>query len=300
MPAKQKSNLVQILWICLGLLFLVEAIEILANLMGVSLLIYPFFENLVILIPACLILLHQFHSLGGQKAVTFFSLAFITGLFFEIIGVQFGTTFGGHYVYNFGQTAMILGVPLIVPLHWSIFIYTGYAITSSFLVWTDKKKPGWKNKKSFLLLPLLVILDGILVVAIDLVMDPLQVMAGKWTWLDGGAYYDIPLDNFLGWFLVTIIATGFFRTIEYYYPKRQTKINKKQSLQIIPVLAYGSLCIFLCSNAVHLQLPELAMIGILAMMPIVIINVFLYIFWQIKYKFAFLPRPLAKIFLQIK
>ncbi len=42
--------------------------------------------------------------------------------------------------------------------------------------------------------------------AIDLVIDPLAAnQLGYWRWVKSSAYYGIPLHNFAGWFVVSLI-----------------------------------------------------------------------------------------------
>jgi putative membrane protein len=116
--------------------------------------------------------------------------------------------------------------------------------------------------------------DGLVVVAIDLLMEPLHVMARNWTWLDGGPYYGIPVGNFVGWFVVTVISTGIFRAFEYFSPPKPTGIDK--SVLLIPVVGYGMLCLAFVFLALMVQLPELAITGFFAIFPIVIANLVLF------------------------
>jgi putative membrane protein len=38
----------------------------------------------------------------------------------------------------------------------------------------------------------------------DVVMDPGQTRAGSWVWEAGGAYFGVPLQNFMGWMVTTL------------------------------------------------------------------------------------------------
>ena len=52
------------------------------------------------------------------------------------------------------------------------------------------------------------ILTGIIAVILDLFIDPVAVRAGYWVWLvKGTVYYDIPLLNFVGWFVLMFLAS---------------------------------------------------------------------------------------------
>ena len=229
---------------------------------------------LVLLFPILCILLHSFWSLTMPRAIMFLLLASLTGLFSEIWGLSSGVIFGGHYVYQ--QSAyMLFHVPYIVPIYWAVFIYTSYCVTNSFLFWNNKDKPNSKAKNLFLLIPLLVIFDGLFTVIIDLIMDPIQVHSGTWAWLDKGPYFGIPIGNFIGWFIVAVLTTGIYRTYEYFYPKT-TDISKTTFM--IPVIGYGALSIAMLFIALQNNLYPIAILSLLIMFPVPLINVAVFIY----------------------
>jgi len=104
------------------------------------------------------------------------------------------------------------------------------------------------------------------------------VMARNWVWLDNGHYYGIPVGNFVGWFMVTVISTGIFRAFEYLSPPKSTVIDK--SVLLIPVVGYGMLCMLFVFLALIAKLPVLAITGFVIMFPIVIANLILFNKWR--------------------
>jgi putative membrane protein len=48
-------------------------------------------------------------------------------------------------------------------------------------------------------------MSSLLVVAVDLVVDPGAVAQGLWVWVEDGAYYGVPLINYGGWLLTGFI-----------------------------------------------------------------------------------------------
>jgi putative membrane protein len=230
------------------------------------------------LIPIALTLLHASVVFTRLRGLLLILLSFLVGLAFEAVGVRFGFVFGSHYAYNsqeFGP--MLLGVPLIVPMYWSVFIYLGYSISTSFLVWTNKHKPEMR-RNDFAVLPVLILLDGLIVVAIDLFMDPLMVLHGKWFWSGGGPFFGIPLGNFVTWFLVTIVTTGIFRAFEWRFAQQPKQVDK--SVYVAPVVAYAALCGSFAALAMDAGLHDLVLIGVAAMMPVVIVNLFCFLLWK--------------------
>ena len=123
----------------------------------------------------------------GQKAWLLFAVSFGFGLLTEWVGHTTGVPFGAY-----GYTApgpQLLGVPLLVPLGWFAFTLIGIELSP----------PGTKRW-----------LAPLALVAWDVGLDPLMVSQGFWRF-DGGAYYGIPLSNFVGWFvagaaLVTLLG----------------------------------------------------------------------------------------------
>lgn len=262
----------KILWIIFFFIILASVASIIGDLLGPSLFKISFFNSLILFVPVVLLFLHSIWTLSFFRGITFILIACLTGFIFEFIGLRYGTVFGGNYIYS-PEAIKIFTVPLNVILYWGVFIYTGYCVANSFLYWSNKDKP-YKSKNAIFLLPLLILFDSLIVVAIDLFMDPLQVRAGSWTWLDGGPYFGIPIGNFIGWALVTIITTGLFRLYEYSKP---TVVDESlKSVFIIPVLGYGLLYLNFFSSAIRINMTNLAFIGSLTMLPVVLFNLFLF------------------------
>ncbi|MFA6427240.1 MAG: carotenoid biosynthesis protein [Candidatus Magasanikbacteria bacterium] len=238
----------------------------------------PFFNNLIfsiiipIIIPMGLMGYHAFFTLNIRRGLFLIVFAGLVGWFFEIIGLKYRTFFGGQYIYN-TTIPLILDVPYAVVIFWSFFIYFGYTFTTSFLYWSHKDKPNKDNHKLFLLF-VLILMDGLTVTAIDLFMDPIQAKAGTWTWLQGGAYFGVPIGNFVGWFTVTVIVTSIFRIFEYFFPQKSTGANKKFFL--IPVIGYIILAFYYTANAIYFELYGLIVVGLFLMLSMVTANLFYY------------------------
>jgi putative membrane protein len=209
--------------------------------------------------------------LGLKRGCGFLLLAGLAGFIFESIGLSTTAVFG-HYAYQM-QTPSLYSVPWLVIIYWTVFVYIGYAISTSFLYWSGKAKPSINNRRKILLIGL-ILTDGIAVTAIDLFMDPLQVNLGSWSWAEGGAYFGVPLQNFLGWFLVTIIITSIFRLYEYYFPHRLAVISK--TVFIIPLIAYIAILLAFIVLSIIFRMPSLAAVGSVLMVVIAAVNLFWY------------------------
>lgn len=119
----------------------------------------------------------------------------ILGFAVEAIGVHSGFPFG-RYKYTDVLQPQIIGVPLVMAAAWIVVAAYVNAMLTGFRLPTQ----------------LAAVIAGVWMTAIDLVIDPLA--AGRlnyWRWIDTGSYYGIPLQNFLGWFLVSWLIFSLFK-----------------------------------------------------------------------------------------
>jgi len=223
----------------------------------------------VAVLSVVLLVLHGSRMLGLLRLTGLVATAATTGFIFEFFGVRGGTVFGGQYFYDEAQyeNMMLLGVPIPVIVFWAVFIYVGYCITNSFVRWMGKAKPAKAHGNAHWI-ALLVLLDGMAVMAFDLFMDPIVVHRGGWVWAEQGAYFGIPIGNFIGWFLVTVIATSIFRGFEYFAPKESP--SSSDFVHLIPVLGYGIVGVMFTIHAAKEGMPGESLAGFAVMMPFVL------------------------------
>ncbi|HOZ46784.1 MAG TPA: carotenoid biosynthesis protein [Candidatus Hydrogenedentes bacterium] len=218
-----------------------------------------------------LLITHGSRTMGFGRLVLLAALAAFIGFGFEYFGVRTGTVFGGHYRYNeeHYRGVMVFDVPVAVPVFWAVFIYTGYSTVNTFLLWLGRVQPRRTAHDAALLL-LLVALDSMMVMALDMFMDPIVVNRGGWEWADEGPYFGIPIGNFVGWFVVTAIVTTLFRTYEYLRPAPPCTAHN--AIRLIPPLGYGLVAVMFALHAVKEQMDGVALAGLAVMLPFVLTN----------------------------
>lgn len=263
--------------ILLGAVYVIQSItgssnSSLLNFSGLTLV-----GKIILCLAILLLMLHSVWTLGVFRGMSLVALSFTMGLVFEIVGVNYAMVFGGHYFYDTAIQPRILDVPLLIPLIWAGFIYAGYSIVSSFFVWLNRGGPCAIRhriifKVSFAALSALVVL------AIDLVMEPLQVAAGNWRWLEGGRYFGIPAGNFLGWFLVAFISILIFAILQEHLPGQREDTDEQ--VLLIPVIGYGFLCVILSFWALRTDMLSFVSVGCITMLPTVVINLSLFQRWK--------------------
>jgi len=215
---------------------------------------------------------HAVLTKGWKRTILLLALSFIIAFTAEALGVNFGLIFG-NYHYSSILGVQILGVPLLAALAWEPIIYAAFTITDIIAPYLmDSNSPLLRRLPSYLLLGLI---GSLATTAWDMMIDPIAVSQGWWVWHDGGEYLPylangVPIQNFLGWLGVSFLINLLYRLI----CDRHIQQNASIELSILgPITLYVSL--FLTSFGVSitiLQRPEVALVGLLAMGPFVIIS----------------------------
>lgn len=125
--------------------------------------------------------------------VVFALCAFALGV--EILGIQTGFPYGSFAYHPTLQTQLILGVPWTTPFGWLPLVFASFTAAQAI----TQRQRSYRN----------VLIGLVILVAMDLVLDPGAVSLGLWQYLKGGLYYGVPLSNFFGWSLTGAIALFF-------------------------------------------------------------------------------------------
>lgn len=214
------------------------------------------------------VILHALEKLGKQETIMFFSITLSLSFISEYLGVTHGLIFGKYAYHDY--TNMILGlVPWQTPLSWSVIIYICYQMTNLFLKGFGGEK--FKLTNSFFFLTLLSSIDGLIAVNIDMILDPVctNIPNPSWTWENTGPYFGIPITNFIGWFVVTFVATIIFRIYELTIDKGLN--DKIRWLDFTPVAVYGTYMVRYVIASLNLGYIEYALVGITTMMPFIML-----------------------------
>jgi len=112
-------------------------------------------------------------------------------LLIEYIGLVTGWPYGS-FIYTGHLGCKILGIlPWTVGLSW-----TPLVIGSVALVYANTR-----------IKILRIILPVFLLVVFDLLLDPVAVHLGMWSYVYGGIYYSVPIQNFVGWIFSGLIGS---------------------------------------------------------------------------------------------
>jgi putative membrane protein len=212
--------------------------------------------------------LHSLYVHGRKRTLVFLAIGFSLGLASEHVGAAYGWIFGKFH-YQPDRLMFFGTVPIFTPLSWWLILYCAYNTTN--LIIGDPASGGQKSLRRFLAVPLMAGLDGLMAMNLDMLFDPIMVCPERkrWVWEFGGSYFDIPIQNFLGWFLV-----GF--TISLLIRLYDMRAGPSVSLggrfvHYLPSGLYGLMFALFALLSVIDGYPQYALIGFGGMAPFVLL-----------------------------
>lgn len=155
------------------------------------------------------------------------------GLLAETVGVHTGFPFG-DYRYTGTLGVEVLGVPAVVPLAWVMMAWPALLVGRALAGAVRTERPPW----------LVVPLGAWALASWDVFLDPQMVDAGHWVWahpapgLPGVA--DVPLTNFAGWALVSVLMVLFLHRGIPSAPARAELHPRAGPAPLLYLWTYGS------------------------------------------------------------
>lgn len=144
------------------------------------------------------LIVHGSRCYGGRQVLRFAGIVFLTGWFFETISIVTGFPFG-HYHYTDSMKPFLGHVPVSVMPAYCVMGYVSWSMARIVL----NRHETWTDNAVRFAVP---VTAAFFMVLWDVSMDPLRAtVEQRWIWLDGGSHLGVPLQNYLGWALVTWI-----------------------------------------------------------------------------------------------
>lgn len=147
-------------------------------------------------------------DLGRARTLAFLFWGGGVALVAELVSTRVGVPFGlYHYTGATRGAELFVGnVPSFSPLSFPFLAYASFCLARrAFGPAWDATRAGRAS---------VVLLSGILMMLLDVVIDPLAVRGERWFlghifyYPDGGLYFGVPLSNFLGWLIVGWLTIG--------------------------------------------------------------------------------------------
>lgn len=142
------------------------------------------------------------HKNFDNSFCIFAGITFIVSFLAEVIGVQSGLLFG-HYWYGNSLGLKLWEVPLLIGLNWLVLVYSIGSLTAKLQTNTFLK----------------AFVAAILMVGLDYFIEPAAMQFDFWHWKNNV----VPLQNYVGWFLLAFILQSYFQ---------QSTVYKKNPLAI--------------------------------------------------------------------
>ncbi|MFF0578129.1 carotenoid biosynthesis protein [Streptosporangium saharense] len=149
--------------------------------------------GLIVLLLTVCALAFAVGTYGPFRASAALCVAVAAGYAAEWVGVRTGLPFGG-YDYTDVLRPQLGGVPVVVALAWGGM---GLAAHATALAATTVLRGGRVTR---------IVLGACALTAWDLFLDPQMTRLGLWTWHVPGPYRGVPLSNFVGWLLVSLLV----------------------------------------------------------------------------------------------
>jgi uncharacterized membrane protein len=143
-------------------------------------------------------------DLGWPRMALFAACVWPVAWVAEFASTRVGVPFGlYHYTeHTRGQELYLANVPVFDTLSFVFLAYAAFCLAR--VVLGGQRATGLR----------LALLTGVLMMLLDVVIDPLAVRGDRWFlgrifyYPEGGVYFGVPLSNFAGWVIVGVVGAA--------------------------------------------------------------------------------------------
>ncbi len=216
--------------------------------------------------------LYGMERYGLKHMVILFLITWLVSNFFEALSIQTGFPFG-FYSYANSLGPQLFGVPIVIMFAYFAMGYVSWTLAHILTGQYSKKLEG----KQIFIVPFVA---TFIMIMWDLNLDPISAtLRSLWIWQNPGAYFGIPITNYLGWFLVVFI---FFQIFAIYFskydtvnPTKKTTVFSSKPFWNEMAVVYGIVALDVIlrpiSNLNDITIP-MALITVFTMLFVVIIS----------------------------
>ncbi len=175
-------------------------IIIIFHIVGLIGFLVPFLRPLFLRIVPFHLLLMLFllllnHHGRFLKLLSFAAIIMVLGFTAEWIGVHKHWIFG-DYIYGETLGFKVMEIPLMIGVNWFLLIYATGTLIKKVPV-----KEAW----------LQIIIGAVLLVLLDLLIEPVAVRLDYWHWFKG----IVPIKNYIGWLIVSSALLTVFHYFKF-------------------------------------------------------------------------------------
>jgi putative membrane protein len=178
------------------------------------------------------VLIHGSKRYGWDSLFVFFTVTFLVSWSAEAASIATGFPFG-HFYYTELLGPKIGPVPMaVMPAYFA----AGYLAWTMGTVFLGELGTGIERRNLFLV----PFVASFLMVMWDFCLDPIgSTIDGAWLWEDGGAYYGVPIANYLGWYLTVFLTFQVFALYLYRFGVNERVEQSKTYWYLAPVMYLG-------------------------------------------------------------
>jgi uncharacterized membrane protein len=224
-------------------------------------------------------------NFGMRTTLLFGALTYGVGLACEYSSVHNGFPFGlYHYVETTReQEIWVLGVPLFDSISYTFLAFASYTVALILcsplyhLGWDLRALDTWRIRRS----PRVWLIAALFMVMVDMVVDPLSVLGERWFlgrifWYDPpGAYFGVPISNYLGWFLVAAVSVAIFQALDFRLNRAPHKpfgvLPALPSRALLGPMLYAGIVGFGITMLFIIHAPEIGWASVFIFLPFLVV-----------------------------
>jgi uncharacterized membrane protein len=209
---------------------------------------------LTVLLFCAASVVHALLTRGPRTAALLVAVTAGGGLAVEAVGIATGVPFGS-YAYADSLGPAVLGVPIVIPLAWTMMAWPAWLVARRLVRRT----------------PVRIAVAGWALAAWDVFLDPQMVAAGHWSWdhpvpgLPG--LTGVPLTNYAAWLGVALVMMALLSLLDVHTGPSTGGPMTDAPLCVAYLWTYFSSVL---AHAAFLGLPASAAWGAVAMGPVAI------------------------------
>ena len=144
------------------------------------------------------IILHMLTMYRGRDIAAFYAITLVISNAFENLSILTGFPFG-HYEYTDALGLKLFLVPVLVGASYVGAAYASWIVALAIL-------RQWRRPLTGASIVVTPAFAAFFMTMWDLSFDPnSSTIRQWWIWRDGGAYFGVPVSNFIGWYLTVFV-----------------------------------------------------------------------------------------------
>lgn len=193
-----------------------------------------------VLPPAVFALVHG-SVLYGRKGMAVFTVCCLgVATLFESVSLRIGLPYG-HYYFTGVMGPQIAHLPVLLVCAYLGIGYVSWVLALLILGYSGAPLRGVRT----FALPMLA---SVVMTTWDLAMDPdWSTLDRAWVWRDGGAYFGVPVSNYIGWLITTYL---FYQLFALYLRREGRSVTaggaslSRPAILLYAICAGGNLLLF--------------------------------------------------------